>query len=390
MLRGLVVLLFVPTSATHAAVKITAGELVLVCSRYDLGAIRSVRRFKGGSRQAPKVLIESDQGLFLLKRRAPHPSTSAPVGSPALAGDEQFSERVALCHEVQLFLGSRGFPVARLVRTRGTNNSMLELNGFIYEVFGFVRGVRYDRTPPAAAESGRQLARLHQHLRELVPKWTPPPSTTFHAHPAAVRTINELPKRLNDPSVSGPVSLLSAAYERACDRAEALGVGARPTQLIHGDWHPGNLLYTEGAVPPTVAAVLDFDSMRIGAPILDLANAAFQFSVLRRADDGPGEAGSAMASLPHQPTPRISINAEAFRAFYAGYRSVERGRILDEELAVIPWLMIEAMVVETVAPIAATGRFGKLGAAQALAMTAQAIDWVGAEAERLVSLAASP
>jgi hypothetical protein len=49
--------------------------------------------------------------------------------------------------------------------------------------------------------------------------------------------------------------------------------------------------------------------------------------------------------------------------------------------------MIEAIVVETIAPIAATGQFGKVSAAAAVAMTRQAADWMAAHAGRLVSLA---
>src|SRR6185295_15528046 len=91
-------------SAAHSRARITAGELVVVCSHYDLGAIEEVRRFRGGSRLAPKVLISTASGEYLLKRRAPGPSNSP--------------TKVAFTHEVILHLASRGFPVPAIVGTR--------------------------------------------------------------------------------------------------------------------------------------------------------------------------------------------------------------------------------------------------------------------------------
>lgn len=376
----------VPTPHPPSLTRITAGELVLVCSRYDLGAIRSLRRFRGGSRQSPKVLIESDRGLFLLKRRAP----------PAGGDEEAAAERIALAHRVQMTLGAGGFPVAEIIaprQGRGGGGATLALNGFNYEVFGFIRGMRFDRSPAQARAAGSLLAVLHEWLRAAGLSTPVPGPPTYHDHPAAARTIAELPERLAarsgspDPGLGAVCERLSVSYQVAARRAEELGrIGTLPTQLIHGDWHPGNLLFnppppspalapapalTTTPAPPTIAAVLDFDAVRVGPTILDAANGAFQFAVSRRTE-GPdaGRAG-----------PTITLNPDRFAAFLDGYR-------IPAGLApVLPWLMIEAMIVETVAPIAATGRFGKLPAAAALAMTARAAEWTGAESERLVSLA---
>lgn len=360
------------------AAKITAGELVLVCSRYDLGAIRAVRRFKGGSRQSPKVLIESDRGQFLLKRRP-----------PATPGDSLPSHRVALSHEVQIMLHQRGFPVAPIIGTRADNNSLLELHGAIYEMFGFIQGRRYDRTERDAAGAAALLAELHAHLGMFTPSWSPP-AATYHAHPAVEPTVLGLAERLGDRAIAPIARRLAASYDRARVRlGEA--VDSWPVQLIHGDWHPGNLLFREDA-SSTVAAVLDFDAVRFGATMLDVANAAFQFSVVRRTGDaGGGSGGSGMGGL------GISINPGLLRAFFAAYRragggggsgGVGGGGGAEDWSRHVPWLMIEAMIVETVAPIAATGKFGKLPAAAALAMTAQAAEWTEAESERVVRLAA--
>ena len=48
----------------------TVEELAVVLSHYDIGVIDSVTEFPRGSRKAPKLRIVSEQGKFLMKRRA--------------------------------------------------------------------------------------------------------------------------------------------------------------------------------------------------------------------------------------------------------------------------------------------------------------------------------
>lgn len=358
--------------------RITAGELVLVCSRYDLGAIQSLRRYRGGSRDSPKVLVVSDRGRFLIKRRAPGHTRIGSAPAP-----DDLARRVALSHQVQLHLAARAFPVAPLVGTRAENNSLLELNGSIYEVFRFIDGRRYDRTPAAAAAAGRLLALLHRELRDLHPLW-PPSEVTYHNQPAVVPTIRDLAERasLQHPRFSEDLAALRDVYLHAAAEAERLGLAGEVPQLIHADWHPGNLLYTVTAPgsDPSIAAVLDFDSVRLGRPVIDLANGALQFAMLRESTPAAGS--------DQTPGLRVHLDPDLFREFCSGYQSqIGPGRVHSAGLPVVPWLMIEAVVVETLAPIAATGRFGKVSARAAIAMSRRATSWLQENADRLVSLA---
>lgn len=368
-----------PQHPSRPSEKITAGELVLVCSRYDIGEIQSLERFKGGSRESPKVVICSDRGRFLLKRRAPGPADLA--------------SRVALSHEVQLHLAKAGFPVAPLIGTRRDNNSLLELDGFIYELFRFVPGRRYDRTPGAAFEAGKLLARLHGLLGPgggFAASFAAP-TATFHQRAVIGPLLADLPSLLGGvggggggaaSGVSAIAQALAAAYANAGMRAEAaMGDAAGGVQLVHGDWHPGNLLLSPEIGDASIVAVLDFDSVRLMPRLLDLANAAFQCAASRRTTAGSGGVGIS-----------LSMNAELFRRFFDGYWDFCRGANMRAwgrgELGAVPWLMIEAIIVETLTPIAATGRFGKVDAVAALTMARQAADWVARDAETLVSLAA--
>ena len=48
----------------------SSNEAAEILSRYDIGTISSVRAYQRGSSRAPKALVESERGEFLLKRRA--------------------------------------------------------------------------------------------------------------------------------------------------------------------------------------------------------------------------------------------------------------------------------------------------------------------------------
>src|SRR3712207_1142745 len=50
--------------------KFSAEELAIVLSNFEIGVIDSIVEFPRGSRKAPKLLIVSEHGKFLLKRRA--------------------------------------------------------------------------------------------------------------------------------------------------------------------------------------------------------------------------------------------------------------------------------------------------------------------------------
>ena len=127
----------------------SSEELALALSHYDIGVIHQVKPLSAGSRRTPKMVIVSEQGKFLLKRR--------PKGKDDLY-------HVAFAHAVQTHLAKRAFPVTSLIATSDENNTILQLNNHIYEFFKFVTGVRYDGTPEATVDTGRQLAKFHKYL----------------------------------------------------------------------------------------------------------------------------------------------------------------------------------------------------------------------------------
>ena len=162
-------------------------------------------------------------------------------------------------------------------------------------------------------------------------------------------------------------TFLHKVYDDAVKHVDKCGYGSWPSVVIHGDWHPGNLLFHESKV----AAVLDFDSARLEPRMADIANAALQFSMRMSWPDGPD----------HWPK---GLDAERIRALVRGYHETAGDRLTDQELASLPWLIVEALIMESMAPIAATGSFGRIRASSFLRMVERESRWIVPRAGKLV------
>lgn len=326
-------------------------------SHYDLGVIEHLRPFPRGSRRSPKLRIKSQHGEFLLKRRA--------------SGYED-PYRVAFAHDVQLHLQSRGYPVAGLIGTRGENNSMLQLNGRVYEMFNYLHGTRYDKTEKQAELSGAALGRLHHGLQGYAPPFEAPMGA-FHGAmdmdaklsliPGAIFSVEP---QVDRALVSASCDFLKWAYRDAAGRVEAAGYRSWPRQILHGDWHPGNLIYREGKI----VGVLDFDSTRLECRPAEVANAVLQFSL--RLDQ------------PDQPqTWPDGLEVNLIHALLRGYDQTAGNGRSDDERKALTWLMIEALISETVVPIAATGSFSRIAGSTFLAMVERKVRWINQRAATL-------
>ena len=338
------------TSRTRAG--FTAEELVRVVSHYDLGLVHQVRVFARGSRKSPKILLAAERGRYLLKRRAPGRSDP---------------REVAFCHGVQLHLVARGFPAPPLLGTRPDANSMLELDGSVYEMQGFLDGDRYGSTVEQTRDAGRALGRFHRLIRAYVPQY-PPTRGAYRAsgRPPPVLEILETRLIATDPELRGrepeAVKLcrsLRDAYGRAATELTALDLNGLEPLIVHGDYHPGNLLFRG----PRAAGVLDFDTARPAPAVTDVANGALQFSFTVAA--GPPEQWQA------------ALDADRLRAFLVGYRS-ER-EVAAREAAMIAPLMVQALIVESAQKIAPTGRCGPHRGISFLRMVSARVAWMASQ-----------
>ncbi len=333
-------------------------ELAVVLSHYDIGVVEAIQEFPRGSRKAPKVLIRSAEGTFLLKRRA-------------RGKDDPF--KVAFCHHLQLYLAERQFPIPHLIGTRGDNNSMLQYKGRIYELFEFIKGTSYDNSVEATADSGKVLGLFHKLLRDYEPDWEPPRGC-YHAARSVSASIETIPQTLarldagyqrHADRTAELVDQLGRAYTEAAHRVNELGMADWPMQIVHSDWHPGNMLFRG----PRVVAVIDYDAARLQQRVTDIANGALQFSILGGGDDP--------AAWP------VHIDEQRFAAFLRSYDQVPGCMISRAELQTVPWLMIEALIAEAAIPIATTGSFGRMEGLGILEMVRRKVQWLRENAERL-------
>jgi Ser/Thr protein kinase RdoA (MazF antagonist) len=332
--------------------RFAAEELVAVLSHYDLGTIDSVAEYPRGSRKAPKVLIESAQGKYLLKRRA-H------------GKDDAF--KVAFSHALQLYLAEKTFPVAPLIGTRTENNSMVQWRGGVYELFEFVVGQAYPHTLEATFDAGRVLALFHKLATDFKSEWHPP-AGSYHLQPSIEQGAKQISQTLaaGDPQLRQTLDYLGNVYREAGAKAEEVGVSGWPKQYVHADWHPGNMLFRDNRVE----AVIDFDSSRLLPRIIDIANGTLQFSIIGGDDD-----------VAHWPD---YLDESRFKRFVRGYDEV---MLLSEaEVKATPWMMIEALIAEAVLPIALTGTFGRLQGGSFLQMIERKVRWLMQSENQLVSL----
>jgi homoserine kinase type II len=359
----------------HERDRFAADELAVVLSHYDLGVIESITEFPRGSRRSPKVGIVASRGKFLLKRRAPARSGTG---------------RVEFAHRLQTFLAQQQFPLPRLIQPLDGPETALVLGENIYELFEFVGGQPFHSNRDETRDAGDVLAQFHELVRQFeLPADCPRGDyhdalsvrTGLNAMPATLAEAPTLPAAAStQPSgassaapadsavpaaatVAELTAFLFDAYDQAGEAADSLGLPGWPEQVIHSDWHPGNMLFRAGKV----AAVIDYDSARISRRIIDVANGALQFSIL---------SGSHPDAWPDQ------LDEPRLTAFIAGYE--RRGALTETELRSLPHLMIEALIAESVVPIAATGLFGRFKGFGFMQMVRRKVVWLQQHGARLV------
>lgn len=334
-------------------------ELAIVLSRYELGSIDQIQIMPIGSRKAPKVRVQTRSASYLLKRRA---------------GGRDDPYRVAFAHHLMLHLGERGFPVPRLIGTRDDNNSLVQFTGRTYELFEYIEGTRYDRSPAAAKEAGRVLALQHDLIADFKSSYSAP-TGSYHGSTVIDEKITVVPAMVDavspdtdNEALSKTCDFLSQAYQEATQRVERAGYASWPNVILHGDWHPGNLLYEAGRIN----AVLDFDSARVEPRLSDLANAALQFSMQM----------STSESATVWPD---GLEIPLLAAVVRGYDEQARQRLDRTELEALPWMIVEALITESVLPIAAQGSFAHLDGAAFLEMIRRKIQWIAPRAGKLAA-----
>ena len=343
--------------------EIKGQDLAIVLSRFDIGTIDRILDYRGGSRKSPKLIVNTSLGRFLLKRRA--------LGKDAL-------EQVVIAHGVQEQLASHRFPVAGLIHTID-GETIVEHEGRVYELFKYIRGSRFDKSNPKAAESGRVLAHFHDLLRTH-PKGPSMNRRTYHIGSRVFEVLDDLKAILkvheNFAQLCGldqTIEYLSNAYKQAYEAVEQVEFSSLPQCVVHGDWHPGNMLYKDDEI----IAVIDFDSIRHSPRITDIANGALQFSMR-------------MGKLEKIESWGDGFRGRTIRSMVQSYNQFTQHPLLASELAIVPHLMIEALIVESIVPIQQHGKFGTILGSSFLKMVEQKVKWITPRIDRVIEVIQPP
>lgn len=341
----------------------TRSELDQILPRFDLGRIELAREYRRGSRSAPKLKILSEQGQFLLKRRS---LERHPVA------------RIRYSHAFQAALGRQGFPVAPLLADRLSGDTLLIMGEHAYELFRFVLGDRFDKSSRGAARAGEALAKLHAFTREFD---TSQASHGSYHDAATVRiALERFPESVmrvdidaDTEALDETAAKLRTLYARSVDEVRELGFARLRRAAVHGDWHPGNVIFERGMNNLAVAAVIDFDSARSEPIVTELANGMAQFSIR----------GDGTASPLEWPA---EFDANRMQAFLQGYLPAAATALTAEERSMLPWLMIEALIAESAVPVANQGAFADLPGAPFMALVARKCEWVRQHRKAISSL----
>ncbi|MBM4402046.1 MAG: phosphotransferase, partial [Candidatus Cloacimonetes bacterium] len=188
-------------------------------------------------------------------------------------------DEINLLFSVLLYLHSLGFPVHKTISTK-KGSLMLEVE--VLErlikvaIFNFLPGshIKYEEIKEIhLQEIGRMLEDLHEALRQFPPeKLLGLKSSQVNFQEELEQTDVRLERNFSENYFllsAGQINFFAQAWRN--DREDLVALSSKletgESQLIHTDIVTDNLLF----VSDKISGILDFDNMRMGLPLEDLA-----------------------------------------------------------------------------------------------------------------------
>jgi Ser/Thr protein kinase RdoA (MazF antagonist) len=331
---------------------LAAEEVKFVAKEYALRRPIYLEEIRRGSRSVAKGRLRGVDGDWMLKRRP-----------AARAG------RLDLVHAFQNHLQHAGVPVASLRRNlEGATRTDGERG--VYELFNWVFGSRWSLRTEEAAEVGAAIGSM---LRAGAGFRAPGDAMDASAHRSQALDVDpaELVAFLGSVEPEGDHALirdachsLLARVARATAASGGTAVSSLPRCFMHGDLHPGNVLFAEGRL----RAILDFDTTRIDLRLREVASALNAFGSEARSTDAPDR------WAPGQHMDRMV-------AIIAGVRHGIGEPLTTAERRALPWLMIEGCARESLERIIRTGRFDQHPASLFLVYVDRKTSWIEQHAD---------
>jgi hypothetical protein len=307
---------------------LAAEEVKFIAKEYALRRPIYLEEIRRGSRSVAKGRLRGVDGDWMLKRR--------PVAR---------ASRLDLVHAFQLHLQNAGVPVAKLRRNlEGATRT--DGDKGVYELFEWIFGQRWSLRVEEAADVGAAIGSM---LRAGAGFRAP--SEAFDASMRRSQALGVDPSELAafiasvepevDPGlIADACHSLLGRVRRIAEAAAQVDMQLLPRCFMHGDLHPGNVIFSEGRL----SAILDFDTTRIDLRVREVASALNAFGSEMRSSEPPDR------WAPGQHVDRMV-------AIIAGVRNGIGGHLTPVERVALPWFMIEACASESLERIIRTGRF---------------------------------
>jgi len=227
--------------------------------------------------------------------------------------------RVRFQLRFQQHLLDQRFPTSQIVPSIPGEHLAIEDSG-LWSLFAYVEGNELDFSNTAqVADAARWLAEFHQIAEPF-----DEPEVVFDVNRGwcdwwsdGDSEIDELASMLAGRGVDDDLAFLRDWYAESIGEWSAERVDQLPRGWIHGDWHGRNMVF----VGDEVRGVFDFDPLRRGVTIEDLARAVFMFG--------------------RESRPSRHIRLDVARLFLDEYR--RRRDLAPEELNAIPFVMVAHM-----------------------------------------------
>jgi Ser/Thr protein kinase RdoA (MazF antagonist) len=286
---------------------LTRPEVAGVLRAYNLGRLQFLR--PGAGTASPAVIAVTNRGSFFVKRR-----------NPRYCDPGQLSYD----HSLLRHLAREGLPVHPALRTL-SGSRWIERGDAVYEVYPLAPGRPPTPGNPAQVEAaGRLLARLHSAGTALelpggktLPRLHDPANILRGLHWAAGQDLTEAQRADLQRSI-----IVAEGVARSLPDERYWGL---PQTVVHGDYHPLNLLFDGDEV----TGLFDFDWAGPGPRMVDVADGLLFFCGTR---PGPMRAGDIVAL-----TQAFTLDRGLIAAFGKGYAAHVTPQL--EELRALPELM---------------------------------------------------
>ncbi|NOZ24165.1 MAG: phosphotransferase [Planctomycetes bacterium] len=283
---------------------ITTEDIGEVLSNYDLGEISDVQLPGGGTANLNSV-IETGRGRMFLRRRNPKYCTA---------------DQIIFDHDLMRHLARKCIPGPLPLETK-EGRSWVQTGKGIFEVHRFIEGRPHDRTNlDQIKNAARELALFHlagMDFKTTASKAWPRYDSPFLIRAALAGIESRVPA-----GHKGDLEVVRQQVARVAKDLSDKRYASLPRYVIHGDYHPANMLFRGDAV----AGIFDLDWASRQPRVRDLADGVIFYGAERTTDVDGGD----IASL----TAAVTYNEERIRLFVSTYHKTLPLRA--EEMALLP------------------------------------------------------